>query len=86
MIRLLSPDHLRGRVAAVNAIFICASNELGALESGLLAASIGAIPCVAVGGILCIGVAGIIAVVSPQLRRLRFEAHTFALTPNAPAA
>ena len=41
LLRLLSPDPLRGRIAAANWIFICASNELGAFESGMLAAWIG---------------------------------------------
>jgi MFS family permease len=45
-----TPDSVRGRVSAVNLIFIGASNELGEFESGTLAAWIGAVPCVIVGG------------------------------------
>jgi MFS family permease len=45
-----TPDSVRGRVSAVNLIFIGASNELGEFESGTLASMIGAVPCVIVGG------------------------------------
>ncbi len=76
MIRLLSPDHLRGRIAAVNSIFICSSNELGAFESGMLAALIGTVPCVAVGGFTTLAVVAACAVFAPQLRRLKFDIHT----------
>jgi MFS family permease len=74
--RLLSPDQLRGRIASVSSIFICASNELGGFESGLLAAAIGTVPCVAAGGLLTFAVVGIVAKLSPQLRGLRFNIHT----------
>ncbi len=76
MLRLLSPDHLRGRVAAANWIFISASNELGAFESGMVAAWIGTVPCVAVGGVLTLGVVATTALLAPKLRRLRFNIHT----------
>jgi len=76
MIRLLSPDHLRGRIASVNSIFIVSSNELGAFESGMLAALIGTVPCVAVGGVLTLIVVASVTVFAPQLRRLRFDVHT----------
>jgi MFS family permease len=76
MVRLLSPDDLRGRIAAANSIFICASNELGAMESGLLASWIGAVPCVALGGLATLATAAAVAVLAPQLRRLRFDLKT----------
>lgn len=76
LVRLLSPDELRGRVASANFIFICASNELGAFESGMLAAWIGTIPCVAVGGCITLGITALIAGIAPQLRKLRFTAAT----------
>jgi MFS family permease len=76
MVRLLSPDALRGRIAAANWVFISASNELGAFESGMLAAWIGTVPCVAVGGLLTLGVAALTARLAPQLRRLRFDLQT----------
>ena len=75
MVRLLSPDHLRGRIAAANWVFICASNELGAFESGMLAAWIGAVPCVALGGVVTLGIVGSTALFAKQLRELRFDAH-----------
>lgn len=76
IMRLLSPDHLRGRVAAANSIFICASNELGAFESGMGAAWLGAVPCVAAGGVITILVAILAARFAPQLRTLAFDPHT----------
>ena len=76
MVRLLSPEHLRGRVAAASWIFICASNELGAFESGMLASLIGTVPCVAVGGVLTFVVVGLTALWMPQLRKLRFNPQT----------
>ena len=48
---LVTPDELRGRVNAVEMVFISASNELGAFESGVAAALIGAVPAVVAGGI-----------------------------------
>ncbi len=76
MVRLLSPDEMRGRISAVSWIFICSSNELGAFESGMLAALIGTVPCVAVGGVVTLGIVGLMAWAAPQLRRLRFDPHT----------
>jgi MFS family permease len=54
-----TPDHLRGRVAAINRVFISSSNELGALESGLLAALIGAVPSVVAGGMATLMIVGL---------------------------
>jgi MFS family permease len=51
ILRLYSPDHMRGRIAAVNSVFIGASNELGELESGLAAHFFGLVPSVVVGGL-----------------------------------
>jgi MFS family permease len=56
---LVTPDELRGRVNAVELVFIRASNELGAFESGVAAALIGAVPAVVIGGIATIAVAGL---------------------------
>ena len=52
------------------------SNELGAFESGLLAAGIGTVPCVAVGGVITLGIVALIAWIAPQLRALKFDPHT----------
>jgi MFS family permease len=51
LVQTLTPDALRGRVAAVNAIFISSSNELGAFESGLVASWVGAVASVVIGGV-----------------------------------
>jgi MFS family permease len=73
IVRLLSPNHLRGRIAAVSLIFIGSSNELGALESGLAASWLGTVPSVLAGGALTLIVAAITAVLTPRLRRLRLD-------------
>ena len=51
---LVTPDHVRGRVGAVEAVFVGASNQLGAFESGAAAALLGAVPAVVLGGALTI--------------------------------
>lgn len=50
LVQFDTPDAMRGRVAAVNSVFIGASNELGEFESGAVAAWIGTVPSVVVGG------------------------------------
>lgn len=71
---LLTPPDLRGRVSAVERVFIGASNELGAFESGVAAALLGAVPAVVLGGAASIAVAGIWAWRFPSLRQInRFE-------------
>ncbi|HEY1318307.1 MAG TPA: MFS transporter [Gaiella sp.] len=64
---LVTPDELRGRVTAVEMVFISASNELGAFESGVAAALVGAVPAVVVGGVVTIGVALTWTRLFPQL-------------------
>ncbi len=66
-----TPDALRGRVGAVNRVFISSSNELGALESGLLAAAVGPVAAVVGGGIVTLLVAALSPRVFPALRALR---------------
>ena len=58
ILRVLSPERIRGRVASVNWVFIGASNELGAFESGVAARVFGTVPSVVGGGILTLGVVG----------------------------
>ena len=70
LVQLETPDAIRGRVSAVNALFIGASNELGEFESGLTARWWGAVPAVVVGGVLCLGVVGWYWRLFPQLRTL----------------
>jgi hypothetical protein len=63
------PDALRGRVNAVNALFISSSNQWGAVESGLAAKWMGTVPSVVFGGAATIFVVGLIASLSANLRR-----------------
>jgi MFS family permease len=67
---LVTPDTVRGRVNAVEMVFISASNELGAFESGVAAALVGAVPAVLVGGIATIAIAGIWWRLFPALARV----------------
>jgi MFS family permease len=69
LIALGTPDVMRGRVTAVEGVFIVASNELGEFESGTLAAFIGAVPAVIAGGVATIAVVGLWAWRNPSLRR-----------------
>ncbi len=66
-----TPDYVRGRVMAVNSIFINCSNSLGAAESGWTAAWFGAIISVVGGGFAAVGVVVLIAALSPSLRNWR---------------
>jgi hypothetical protein len=68
--RVASPEHLRARIASVEYLFIGASNEIGAFESGVSAKLFGVVPSVALGGLVTLGVVGIVATFVPQLRRL----------------
>jgi MFS family permease len=71
LIQLRTPDWVRGRVNAVNMVFIGASNELGAFRAGMVAAVIGVVPAVVIGGVGTIAVAGLWAWWFPELRRIR---------------
>ncbi len=70
VLRVESPEALRGRIASVNHIFIGASNELGAFESGVAATIMGVVPSVLFGGVVTIVVAGGVALFAPKLRHL----------------
>ena len=70
LVQLLTPDALRGRVTAVNQIFIGSSNEIGALRAGLMSAAVGPVAAVIWGGLGTIAIAALIARVVPPLRRL----------------
>jgi MFS family permease len=73
LIQTMTPDALRGRVAAVNAVFISSSNELGALESGLVAHFLGAPWTVVLGGLATLLVVQISALIWPELAKLSSE-------------
>jgi MFS family permease len=76
--QLLTPDHMRGRVSAVSSVFVGASNELGGLESGVVAHWFGPVFSVVSGGIGTLLVVWAASVMSPELRRFG------ALTDAAP--
>jgi MFS family permease len=69
-----TPDAMRGRVSAVHSLFTGTSNQLGAFESGVVAALVGTVPSVVIGGLGTILVAALWMALFPELRRLgRFE-------------
>ncbi len=70
IVQMYTPEHMRGRVSAVNNIFIGSSNELGAFESGAAARAFGLVPSVVVGGILTLLTVGAVTAVSPRLRKM----------------
>lgn len=70
LVQLETPDAIRGRVSAVNAVFIGASNELGEFESGVTAAWFGTVRSVVIGGIATLVVAGCWARWFPELRTM----------------
>ena len=70
ILQLKTPDHLRGRVASVNSIFVGSSNELGAFESGVTAKLMGTVTAVVFGGTITLLTAVGTAFVSPSFRKL----------------
>jgi len=71
IIQLYTPDAVRGRVSAVNGIFLGASNELGSFESGVAAKLMGLIPSVIFGGSMTLLVVAAVRTFAPKLRKLR---------------
>jgi MFS family permease len=70
LVQLRTPDAMRGRVSAVNTVFISASNELGSFESGLVAQFFGPVVSVVSGGIGTVVVVVLVALLWPEIRRL----------------
>lgn len=70
ILQLKTPDHMRGRVASVNSMFVGSSNELGAFESGFTAKLMGTVTAVVFGGAMTLLTAGITSIVSPTFRKL----------------
>lgn len=70
IMQLMTPDDMRGRVAAINGIFIGSSNELGAFESGVAARLMGLAPSVIFGGAMSLGIVAATARFAPKLRDL----------------
>lgn len=73
ILQLYTPDNMRGRVAAVNTMFISSSNELGAMESGLTAKWFGTVPAVVIGGIMTIVVVIVTYTRAPILKTLKLD-------------
>jgi MFS family permease len=69
LVQLNTPDQMRGRVAAINMMFIGASNELGEFESGMAAALLGVVPAVVLGGLGSCAAVAVWALLFPELRR-----------------
>jgi MFS family permease len=88
LMQLLTPDEMRGRVAAVNAVFISSSNELGAFESGLTAYWFGPVVSVVGGGVGTILVVVSAMIAWPSLRRLGplYKVERILVNPAPPAA
>jgi hypothetical protein len=69
LVQIATPDQMRGRVSAVDMIFIGASNEFGQFESGVTAQWFGTVPAVILGGLGAVIVTGLWALVFPELRK-----------------
>jgi MFS family permease len=70
LIALWTPDQVRGRVNAVNSVFIGASNELGEFRAGSMASLFGAVPAVVIGGLGTLAVSIAWSLIFPQLRNI----------------
>ena len=79
ILQLFTADEMKGRVAAVNSIFIGSSNELGAFESGVAARFMGLIPSVVFGGAMTLIIVTVTAWNSPTLRKLALKEHVNSL-------
>lgn len=73
ILQLSTPDNMRGRVSAVNSIFIGSSNEIGGFESGVAARFMGLMPSVAFGGCMTILIVAVTAKLAPKLRKLNMK-------------
>lgn len=71
ILQIMTPDTMRGRVSAVNQIFIASSNEIGAFESGLAAKVMGTVPSVIFGGCMTLVVVASTYLFAPKMRQLK---------------
>jgi len=69
LVQMATPDAMRGRVTAINFVFIGASNQLGEFESGITAALFGTVPAALIGGIGTVLIVGLWALLFPELRK-----------------
>ena len=70
ILQLMTPDEMRGRVSAVNSVFIGSSNEIGGFESGFTARLMGLVPSVIFGGGMTVIVVAVINKLNPKLKKL----------------
>jgi MFS family permease len=70
LVQIETPDAMRGRVSAINYLFVGSSNTLGEFESGAVAAWLGTVPSVLIGGIGSLAVAAVWMLLFPDLRRI----------------
>jgi MFS family permease len=82
IVRLYSPEAMRGRVASVSYLFVGASNELGAFESGVAARFLGVVPSVVIGASVTIAVVGLVALFAPEVRKLDLRRSPEPATPD----
>ena len=75
ILQLVTPDDMRGRVSAVNTMFVSSSNELGDFESGVMASWLGTVRAVVTGGCITLGVVIFTYFKAPQLRQFNFDEH-----------
>ena len=73
IVQLTTPDHMRGRISAINGIFIGSSNELGALESGIAASLLGLVPSIIFGGFATVGIVFITNKLAPHLYKFHIR-------------
>ncbi len=76
ILQMYTPDHMRGRVSAVNTMFIGSSNEIGAFESGTAARLLGTAPSVLFGGTMTLLVVAFVSYYAPSLRKLELKIRT----------
>jgi MFS family permease len=74
VLQLKTPDEMRGRVMAVNGIFVSSSNELGAFESGTTARLMGVVPSAVFGGVMTLLIVGWVSLKARELFNARFDA------------
>ena len=70
LVQLQTPDEMRGRVSAVNSLFVGTSNQLGEFESGVTAAWLGTVPATVLGGVGSVAIAALWMLLFPDLRKL----------------
>jgi hypothetical protein len=72
-VQLTTPNNMRGRISAINGIFVGSSNELGALESGIAASLMGLVPSIIFGGAATIAIVLVTYKLAPHLRKFHIQ-------------